>query len=65
MTQRKSLFPQPRRPNRRSSAEGGRHVAHAVMSLGVLAVALSACEQEVLLAKPSAGDYEVVALVAD
>ena len=37
----------------------------AVMSLAVLAVALSACEQEVLLAKPSAGDYEVVALVAD
>jgi hypothetical protein len=37
----------------------------AVMSLAVLAVALSACEQEVLLAKPSAGDYDVVALVAD
>jgi hypothetical protein len=37
----------------------------AVMSLAVLAVALSACEQEVLVAKPSAGDYEVVALVAD
>ena len=37
----------------------------ALMSLAVLAVALSACEQEVLLAKPSAGDYEVVALVAD
>ena len=37
----------------------------AVMSLAVLAVALCACEQEVLVAKPSAGDYEVVALVAD
>jgi hypothetical protein len=28
-------------------------------------VALSACEQEVLVAKPAAGDYEVVALVAE
>jgi hypothetical protein len=37
----------------------------ALMSLAVLAVALSACEQEVQLAKPGAGDYEVVALVAD
>ena len=37
----------------------------ALMSLAVLAVALSACEQEVQLAKPAAGDYEVVALVAD
>jgi hypothetical protein len=37
----------------------------ALMSLAVLAVALSACEQEVQIAKPGAGDYEVVALVAD
>ena len=37
----------------------------ALMSLAVMAVALTACEQEVQLAKPSAGDYEVVALVAD
>jgi hypothetical protein len=36
----------------------------ALMSLAVLAVALSACEQETLIAKP-AGDYEIVALVAD
>ena len=36
-----------------------------LMSLGILAVALSACDQEVLIAKPSAGDYEVVALMAD
>jgi hypothetical protein len=34
------------------------------MTLGLLAVALSACEQDVLVAKPSAGDYEVVALIA-
>jgi hypothetical protein len=37
----------------------------ALMSLGILGIALSACEQEVLVAKPSAGDYEIVALVAD
>jgi hypothetical protein len=37
----------------------------ALMSLAVLAVALSACGQEVQIAKPSAGDYEVVALMAD
>ena len=37
----------------------------ALMSLGVLAIALGACEQDVLIAKPGAGDYEVVALVAD
>jgi hypothetical protein len=36
-----------------------------LMSLGILVVALSACDQQVLIAKPSAGDYEVVALVAD
>jgi hypothetical protein len=36
-----------------------------LMTLGLLGVALSACEQEVLIAKPSAGDYEVVALVAE
>ena len=35
------------------------------LTLGLLAVALSACGQEVLVAKPSAGDYEVVALVAE
>jgi hypothetical protein len=37
----------------------------ALMSLAVLAVAMSACEQEVQIVKPSAGDYEVVALMAD
>ena len=37
----------------------------ALMSLAVLAVALSACEQENGIAKPAAGDYEIVALVAD
>jgi hypothetical protein len=37
----------------------------ALMSLTVLAVALSACGQEVQIAKPSAGDYEIVALLAD
>jgi hypothetical protein len=37
----------------------------ALMSLAVLAVALSACEQEAQIAKPSVGDYEVVALMAD
>ena len=37
----------------------------ALMSLAVLAVVLSACEQETQIAKPSAGDYEVVALMAD
>ena len=36
-----------------------------LISLGIMTVALCACEQEVLIAKPSAGDYEVVALVAD
>ena len=33
----------------------------ALMSLAVLAVALSACDQETQIAKPDAGDYEVVA----
>ncbi len=37
----------------------------ALMTLGLVAVALSACEQEVLVAKPSAGAYEIVALVAE
>ena len=37
----------------------------ALMSLAVLGIALSACEQETQIAKPAAGDYEVVALVAD
>ena len=37
----------------------------ALMSLGILAIALSACEQEVQIAKPGSGDYEVVALMAD
>ena len=37
----------------------------ALMSLGILAIALSACDQDVQIAKPAAGDYEVVALVAD
>jgi hypothetical protein len=37
----------------------------ALMSLGILGIALSACEQDVQIAKPATGDYEVVALVAD
>jgi len=37
----------------------------ALMSLAVLGIALSACEQETQIAKPAAGDYEIVALVAD
>ena len=37
----------------------------ALMSLAVLTIALAACEQEVQIAKPLAGDYEVVALMAD
>jgi hypothetical protein len=37
----------------------------ALMSLGILGIALSACEQEVQIAKPGSGDYEVVALMAD
>jgi len=36
----------------------------ALMTLGLLAVAV-VCEEEVLIAKPSAGDYEIVALVAE
>jgi hypothetical protein len=37
----------------------------ALMSLGILGIALCACDQDVQIAKPGAGDYEVVALVAD
>jgi hypothetical protein len=37
----------------------------ALMSLGILGIALSACDQDVQIAKPVTGDYEVVALVAD
>ena len=37
----------------------------ALMSLAILAIALSACERELQLAKPGAGDYEIVALMAD
>lgn len=37
----------------------------ALMSFAVLAVALTACEKDVQIAKPGAGDYKVVALVAD
>ncbi len=36
-----------------------------LVSLGFLTVALTACDQEVLIARPSAGDYEIVALIAD
>jgi hypothetical protein len=36
-----------------------------LISLGIVTAALGACEQEVLIARPSAGDYEVVALVAE
>ena len=35
-----------------------------LMSLGILAVALGACDQQVLIAGPS-DHYEVVALVAE
>jgi hypothetical protein len=37
----------------------------ALMSLAILAIALGACEQEVQIAKPGAGDYGIVALMAD
>jgi hypothetical protein len=36
-----------------------------LMSLGILGIAMSACDQDVQIAKPGNGDYEVVALVAD
>lgn len=36
-----------------------------LMSLGILVMALGACEQQTLVANPSAGDYEIVALMAD
>jgi len=37
----------------------------ALMSLAVLAVALSACEQEIQIAKPAAGELRDRGLVAD
>jgi hypothetical protein len=37
----------------------------ALMSVAILGIALSACKPDVQIAKPGAGDYEVVALVAD
>ena len=37
----------------------------AFMSLAILGIALGACAQEVQIAKPVTGDYEVVALMAD
>ena len=37
----------------------------ALMSLGILGIALSACDQGVQIARPGTGDYEVVALAAD
>lgn len=37
----------------------------ALISLVIAAGALSACGQDVQIAKPAAGDYEIVALVAD
>lgn len=37
----------------------------SLISLGLLTMALTACDSQVQLAGPSAGDYEVVALVAD
>jgi hypothetical protein len=36
-----------------------------VISLGFLTVVLTGCDPQVLIARPQAGDYEVVALVAD
>ena len=36
-----------------------------LISLGLLTVALTACEEQVLIAQPDAGAYEVVALVAE
>ncbi len=37
----------------------------AFLSLAILGIALDACAQEVQIAKPVTGDYEVVALMAD
>jgi hypothetical protein len=37
----------------------------AFMSLAIVGIALGACAQEVQIAKPVTGDYEVVALMAD
>jgi hypothetical protein len=37
----------------------------AFMSLAILVIALGACAQDVQIAKPVTGDYEVVALMAD
>jgi hypothetical protein len=37
----------------------------AFLSLAILGIALGACAQEVQIAKPVTGDYEVVALMAD
>lgn len=35
------------------------------ISLGFLSLALAACDQQVLVAQPDPGSYEVMALVAD
>jgi hypothetical protein len=35
-----------------------------LISLGFLLIALAACDQEVLIARPDPGAYEIVALVA-
>jgi hypothetical protein len=39
----------------------------ALVTVGLLMMLVSACDQDVLIAKPSAGngDYEVMALVAE
>jgi hypothetical protein len=37
----------------------------ALMSLGILGIALSACDQDVQIATPGNGDYEIVALMAE
>ena len=36
-----------------------------LISLGLLTLALTACDTQVQLAQPAHGDYEVVALIAD
>ena len=60
-------FPQPAGPTRRLSVEGGSSCARiALMSLGILAVALRRLRARTIqIASRGAGDYEVVALVAD
>ena len=70
MTPKKVTFPATRPATRGTSpafvrAREAIMWRMALMSLGILGIALSACDQGVQIATPGAGDYEVVALVAD